>query len=48
MKIETDDDIVNFIENYNLKDESKYIKCMSVIYWVCTTFTTVGFGDFYP
>jgi hypothetical protein len=47
-KLIADDENVNFIGTYELREESNYIKCVSVIYWVCTTFTTVGFGDFYP
>ena len=47
-KAYNDPDTPNFIENYGLNNDTRYVKCVSVIYWVCTTFSTVGFGDFYP
>lgn len=47
-KLKDNDEEENFIQSYELDTETRYVKCVSVIYWVCTTFSTVGFGDFYP
>ena len=43
-----DEGTVYFIDNYELDTKSNYQKSLTVIYWVCTTFTSVGLGDYYP
>ena len=42
---ETFESTDHFIETYDLERLSHYQKCVTVIYWVCTTFTSVGYGD---
>ena len=48
MESNQEDNLDNFISNYELDKESQHRQLLIAIYYSFTTLSTVGFGDFHP